>query len=111
MALTPLADLIAIGREETLYYWDLERGKIVDYFKAHDALLTAVAFTPGGERAVSASNDRTVAIWDFDARKVLATFVLDSAVVAATIACEGKVVVAADHAGYVHFLRFENAVA
>lgn len=110
MALTPLADLIAIGREETLYYWDLERGKVVDYFKAHDALLTAVAFTPGGERAVSASNDRTVAIWDFDARKVLATFVLDSAVVAATIACDGKVVVAADHAGYVHFLRFENAL-
>jgi WD40 repeat protein len=111
MALTPHGDLLAIGREKRLYYWDLERGEAVGYFDAHTDLLTAVAFTPGGERAVSASNDRTVAIWDFFGEKVLATFVFDSAVRAATIACEGRVVVACDHGGYMHFLRLENPPA
>ncbi len=38
----------------------------------------AVAVTPDGQRAVSASEDNTVKVWDLETGEVLATFTCDS---------------------------------
>lgn len=54
-----------------LILWDLEDGRICQRLEGHSGPITAVAFCPGGQshrwtRALSASVDRSLALWQLD---------------------------------------------
>lgn len=57
------------GEEESctageIILWDLETGREVRRFTAHDGWVNAVAFSPNGSSAVSASEDGTMIVWN-----------------------------------------------
>jgi WD40 repeat protein len=71
-------------------------------------LVTGVAVTPDGKRAVSASEDKTPKVWDLETGELLATLTCDSAAYCCAFSDARKLIVAGDAGGYVHFLRLEE---
>ena len=49
---------------QTLKVWNLETGDEPHTLEGHSRSVTAVAVTPDGQRAVSASWDNTLKVWD-----------------------------------------------
>ncbi|NMG58853.1 hypothetical protein E1H12_10030 [Geitlerinema sp. P-1104] len=68
----------------------------------------AVAIAPDGKRAVSASEDNTLKLWDLATGKELATFTGEAGMLSCAVAADGVTVAAGDKAGVVHFLRLEG---
>jgi WD40 repeat protein len=71
--------------------------------------INAVAVTPDGRCAVSASDDHTLRLWDLKSGKEIATFTRESGMDSCAIAPDGQTIVAGERSGRVHFLRFEGA--
>ena len=82
----------------------------------HKALVMAVAVTPDGQPAVSASSDQTLKVWDIstardtglESGECIATFSADGALHACAVAPDGQTIVAGGASGRLHFLRLEG---
>ncbi len=70
--------------------------------------MTAVAITPDGQRAVSASDDKTLKVWDLETGALICTFNCEGSLICAAVAPDGHTFVAGDIGGRVYFLRLEN---
>ncbi len=68
--------------------------------------MCAVAVTPDGECAISASWDRTLKVWDLKTGQELAMVTLDGALHCLTLGPDGVTCVTGDGAGNVYCLRF-----
>jgi WD40 repeat protein len=88
--------------------WDLASGEERRTLTGHGGRVNAVAVLPDGARAVSASDDRTLTVWDLGSGTVLTTFGGDGGFLACVVAPDGRTVVAGDRLGVVHFLRLEG---
>jgi WD40 repeat protein len=77
----------------------------------HTDVVLAVAAPGDGQRAVSASSDHTVKLWDLDTGEVIATFTCDGAARCCAYSDVLKLIVAGDAGGHVHFLRLEEPKA
>jgi WD40 repeat protein len=64
-----------------------------------------VAVTPDGSRAVSASDDKSLKVWDLASGVCLATFLADGTLFACAVTPDGRTVVTAGASGRLHFLR------
>ena len=71
----------------------------------HTGGVNAVAVTPDGRRAVSASGDQTLKVWDLESGTVKADFVGDDRLLACVIAPDGMTIVASGSLGHMYFLR------
>jgi WD40 repeat protein len=100
---------VSASGDKTLKIWDLESGTLLRTLEGHTHNVNSVALTADGEGAVSGGEDRTVVVWDLSHGDTVAMFVADSPITAATIAHDGRSVMAGDSAGRLHFLRLENA--
>ena len=65
-----------------------------------------VAVTADGRRAVSASWDHTLRVWDLETGTPVATFTCDAPALCCAFA-SAQVIVVGDMAGQVHFLSLE----
>jgi WD40 repeat protein len=65
--------------------------------------------TPDGKRAVSASADHTLKVWDLDAGLLIATFHYDAATRCCAFADPHRIV-AGDEGGRPYFLRLEEPI-
>ena len=66
----------------------------------------AVAVTPDGRHAISASSDRTLKVWDLGNGQELATVTLEGALRCIALAPDGVTILAGDGAGNVYCLRY-----
>ncbi len=86
--------------------WDLDTGSQVRTLSGHTSLVNGVAVTPDGRRAISASGDKTLKVWELETGSAIATFVCDSPL--RCCACGNDLaVVVGDDAGHVHFFSLE----
>ncbi len=61
---TPDGRAISGSADQTIRVWDLERGAGLHTLTGHRSAVNAVALLPDGERAVSASKDGTIKLWN-----------------------------------------------
>ncbi|WP_226588560.1 nSTAND1 domain-containing NTPase [Microseira wollei] len=62
--------IIASGSNDgILRLWDL-KGNLKQQFQAHQANITAVAFSPDGKFIVTGSNDKTLRLWDLNGKPI-----------------------------------------
>ena len=98
------------GDDGTVMMWDLEKGEEVATLFGHRGRVMAVAYGADGRHAVSGGSDGMVAVWDLERARCLVTFLADASVIGcAMVGRDG--IVALDHDGRVHFLRFVEAKA
>ena len=71
--------------------------------------VNSVAATPDGSRAVSASYDGTVRLWDLESRKEIAVFTGEDAIRNCVVAPDEQTIVAGEQSRRVHFLRLVEA--
>jgi WD40 repeat protein len=74
--------------------WDLDSGQPLATLTGHESSVLSVAVTTDGRRAVSASLDRTLRVWDLDKGICLAVVALDGALYAVAISPDRKTIVA-----------------
>ena len=61
--------MIAFGSAKDIHLLDISCGDIKK-FKGHSDLVTSVAFSPNGMHIASASDDRTIKLWEVDSGTV-----------------------------------------
>ncbi|WP_456621665.1 MULTISPECIES: caspase family protein [unclassified Bradyrhizobium] len=61
------------GRDKSVNLWDADSGRLLASFAGHQEDVEAVAFFPGGTRLISASEDKTIKVWDIAERRALLT--------------------------------------
>ena len=74
----------------------------------HSSVVDGVAITPDGKKAVSASSDNTLKVWNLETGKEIVTFIGDSIISCCAIAPDGLTIVAGESSGRIHFLRLEG---
>jgi WD40 repeat protein len=87
----------------------LERGQTTHSLEGHTNGIRAVGVTPDGHRAVSASDDHSLRLWDLDRGQEIATFTGEDDINSCAAASDGRTIVAGDALGRAHFLRLIEA--
>ena len=88
-----------------LKVWDLENQRELGTLAGHIDSVNDVAVSDDGRRAVSASKDCTVRLWNLDNMLQIAAFTSDVAVTSCAVAPDGKTVIAGDVLGRIFFLQ------
>ena len=63
--------------------------------------------TPDGKRVISGSG-KTLKVWNLETGKLIASFTGESSITCCALAPDGKMIVAGETSGRVHFLRLEG---
>ncbi len=66
--------IVSLSADGSVRVWDIESGAQLRRMVAHGSDVTGVAFAPSGQRAISASLDRTLILWDLETGESLQQF-------------------------------------
>jgi WD40 repeat protein len=61
--ISPDGRLLAMANSNAVWLWDTASWQIIRIFSGHTDLIEDLAFTPGGEKLLSASRDGTIRVW------------------------------------------------
>jgi WD40 repeat protein len=86
----------------------LERAQLVSALEGHADWVSAITMTLDGRRAISASCDHTLRMWDVESGTYLAAFTGESPMLRCAIAPDGRTVIAKEKSGRGHSLRLEG---
>ena len=99
---------VSASDDQTLKVWKVESRRELRTLHGHSDWVNGVALSGGGRLAVSASDDQTLKVWEVESGALVATFTCDGATRCCALANDGKLIVAGDVGGCVHFLRLEE---
>ena len=83
-------------------------GPLIRTVEGHTNRVNDVVVTPDGRRAISASDDRTLKVWDLETGNIIVNFSGDSTLVTCAVSPDGQTIVAGEALRRVHFLRLEG---
>jgi WD40 repeat protein len=86
---------------------DASKQSLPDEDESHRRHRVGVALTADGRRAVSASSDNTLKMWDLESGMCIATFRCDAYVLCCAVAQD--IIVAGDAGGWVHFFGWRSS--
>src|SRR5262249_24318729 len=87
----PNGKTLATGTQtNVIYLHDMTTGRALHQFRGHEGWVNSVVFAADGRRLVSASNDKTVRVWDLATRKELRRLDESHSVMALALAPDGK---------------------
>ncbi|CAH7689513.1 quinon protein alcohol dehydrogenase-like superfamily, partial [Phakopsora pachyrhizi] len=72
LAVDPSAEVVVaggLGEGFEIYVWSVQTGRLVDILPGHEGPISALAFSPLGDKMVSISWDKTLRIWEMYGRK------------------------------------------
>jgi WD40 repeat protein len=79
-----------------LRLWDLESGQTISTPDGHKKWVNSVAVSPDGDRAVSASHDQTLRVWDFEGKSLGTLEGHTNSVTAVAVTCDGRAISASE---------------
>jgi WD40 repeat protein len=94
--------------DNPLQVFDTATGACVQTLKGHSAGVRACAFSPDGRRIVSASDDKTLRVWELETGACVLKHIADEEVVRLDVGCGGRSIVAGGKRGTVFILRVLN---
>jgi WD40 repeat protein len=106
MAFLPDGHRVLVAHGEKLTIREIKSRANLRTWRAHEYRVNAVAVTPDGRRAISASNDKTLKVWDLESGTELLTlrghkdFVTDVAITPdgkRAVSCSGKAILLRDN--------------
>ena len=125
VAVTPDGRVAVSAWGDAPWVWDLEGRQTVHTLEGHTACINAMTTTPDGlrvmsalnavaitsdaRRAVWASQDHTLRVWDLESGKEMAIFTAESEMWSCAVTSDGRTIIAGDESGRVHFLRLVEA--
>ena len=71
---------------------DLDTGRALRTLEDHSDYVSGVAVMPDGKRAVSASSDNTLKVWDLETGMLIATFHCDAPALCCAFVDEQRIV-------------------
>ena len=95
--------VLSASKDTNVKLWDLKRKRHIADLRGHGGWVLGVAFHPNGLWAVTASVDRQLKLWNLRTFAEIAHYEVDAPLFSCTMADGGKVIVAGDSAGYMHY--------
>jgi cellulose biosynthesis protein BcsQ len=95
--------IVSASFDKKLIVWDTQSGLLQRELIGHQAEVRSVAVTRDGRFAASASYDRTIRVWDLRSGKEIKRFKGKSAFAACDITPDGRLIIAGDLQGKIHF--------
>lgn len=99
---------VSASDDKTLRVWDLQQGRCLRQLSGHEHYVKGVAITRDDRWIISASFDRSIRIWSLQTGDLIARFDGDSPFTSCAVTGDGRIVMAGDQSGRVHFLRPVN---
>jgi WD40 repeat protein len=90
-----------------LKVWDVKTGLELRTLRGHTRPVEGVAVSADGRYVVSASQDKTLRMWDIEAGVQISTFTCDAAAHCCAFVAD-DLLIAGDSGGRVHLLRLEE---
>ncbi|BGP39918.1 U3 snoRNP protein [Rhodotorula kratochvilovae] len=107
LAVDPSGEVVCAGGSGDgfeIYMWSTQTGKLLDVLAGHEGPVAALAFSPLGDRLVSASWDKTIRVWDtFGRSSAVEPFQLKADALAVAFRPDGKEVAVATLDGQISF--------
>lgn len=91
-----------------LWLWDVQTGACVAALGEHKEAVAAVCFSPDGQWLASASQDRSVLVWQADTGRLAGLYVGDAAMVSCCFGIRGQSPRAAGADGTMHLQRHDK---
>ena len=114
LAVDPSGEIVCAGGTGDgfeIYMWSTQTGKLIDVLGGHEGPISALAFSPLGDRLVSASWDKTIRVWDvFGRSSAVEPFRLNADALALAFRPDGLEVAVSTLDGQIMFWDLRAAV-
>ena len=109
VAISPDGGLgISGSRDSTLKLWNLKTHSRGPTLAGHTSWISSLAITSDACYAVSVSNDKTLAMWDLKSGRCRVKFGAGGSLTSCCVSPDGRMILAGDGSGRLHFLYVEG---
>ncbi|GAA5960716.1 hypothetical protein JCM3765_007302 [Sporobolomyces pararoseus] len=114
LAVDPSGEIVCAGGTGDgfeIYMWSTQTGKLIDVLSGHEGPVSSLAFSPLGDRLVSASWDKSIRVWDVYGRSsAVEPFRLNADALALAFRPDGKEVAVSTLDGQIALWDLKDAV-
>ncbi|GAA5878597.1 hypothetical protein JCM16303_002136 [Sporobolomyces ruberrimus] len=114
LAVDPSGEIVCAGGTGDgfeIYMWSTQTGKLIDVMSGHEGPVSSLAFSPTGDRLVSASWDKSIRVWDVYGRSsAVEPFQLNADALALAFRPDGKEVAVSTLDGQIALWDLKEAV-